>query len=76
MNFDQKIQQKANGLRGLLARDYPHLLNKQASIIKGSPEWGCWHSGYYVALCDVLRLMNTELENATTRGRLAQDNDN
>ncbi len=73
MTFDQKIQLKAESLHQLLAKDYPYLLNKQASIMKGSPESGAWYSGYYVALCDVMRLMNAELENTANEGNQESD---
>lgn len=59
-----KIKNKADSLKGFLAQNYPHLINKQASIENGSPESGYWHSGYYIALCDILRIMENELESA------------
>lgn len=61
MTFDIKIRAKVEGLKKLLQQEYPELLNKEASIKNSSPESGFWYSGYYVALCDVLRLMDEEM---------------
>ncbi|MEE9441644.1 MAG: hypothetical protein V3V99_03155 [candidate division Zixibacteria bacterium] len=75
MTFDTKIRAKAEGLKKLLQQEYPELLNKKASIKNGSPESGYWYLGYYVALCDVLRLMDEELENATSGCNSVLDRD-
>lgn len=53
-----KIADKADRLREYLASEFPDLLNKKVTLEGGSLESGIWHSGYYIALCDVIRFLN------------------
>ena len=65
MTTEEKIKNKADGIAEALRRDHPEIKKEQKHLTLGTPERAYWHSGYCVALRDVLRLMDKEPENTT-----------
>jgi hypothetical protein len=62
MTFDQKIKQRADDTYVWLQENHPECQKEQAHLDKGTPERAYWHFGYYMALRDILALMNQQLE--------------
>lgn len=76
MRFDQKIAKRADGMREWLNRNYPKIKSEQAHLVEGTPERGYWHAGYRSALCDILSLMDQEMNHPLNMNNREQDNDN
>lgn len=62
MTFDQKIKRRADDTYAWLKENHPECQKEQAHLVEGTPERAYWHFGYYMALRDVLALMNRQLE--------------
>lgn len=58
MPFDTKLKIRKDGLREFLKKDHPEIFDEQKHLDDGTPERTYWHYGYYVALGDVLNLMD------------------
>ena len=73
MTFDEKLKKRAKDLEKILNKDYPQIIKKQAKPLEnGLPESGYWYSGYYVAICDVINLLESQFNEDTPES----DNDN
>lgn len=62
MNFETKLKMRRDGLQKSLHKDNPEIFKEQKHLDEGTPERVYWHYGYYVAIGDVLNLMENELK--------------
>ena len=69
MTFEQKLKSRADGIAAWLRENHPEIKREQAHLDEGTPERAYWHSGYCVALRDVLRLMEQELHRPINKDR-------
>ncbi len=62
MTFDQKVLLRTDSLGEWLHKNHPEVFREQGHTVKNTVERVYWHYGYYVALRDVLRLMDREIK--------------
>lgn len=56
----EKLESRATGIQESLTEEDHKSLDTQAYLVEGTPERAHWHSGYMVALNDVIRLIKKE----------------
>ena len=59
-----KLENRVRKTKQWLDKKHPECQIEQAHLNEDAPERAYWHYGYYVALTDVLNLMEKELSNS------------
>lgn len=62
------LEKRRDDLKSWLRDEAPYIAADQKHLDASTPEQAYWHYGYYIAICDVLRLLNDEVERKSCNG--------
>jgi len=65
MQFYNKLKNRADGISDWLKVNHPEVAKESKYLDEGSAERAYWHSGYAVAIYDIMRLLDSGLPNIT-----------
>lgn len=55
-----KLKAREDNLKKWMEDNHPECLSEQKHLVENSPERTYWHYGYFIALCDILRLVEQQ----------------